>query len=84
MAATFACGRLAGTLVFGLLALLRPSLLAPLNRVATVRLFGGKLLSLGFDREAKSYWHRRTPPGRALQKSGQARLRMITEGSRPA
>ncbi|WP_119270105.1 SxtJ family membrane protein [Taklimakanibacter deserti] len=85
---------LAGTLVFGGLAFLWPSLLAPLNRLwfrfgmllhkivnplvlglmffviitpvaAIVRLFGGKLLSLGFDKEARSYWHRRTPPGPA-------------------
>ena len=27
------------------------------------RLFGGKLLSLGYDKEAASYWQRRTPPG---------------------
>ena len=27
------------------------------------RLFGGKLLSLGYDKEAPSYWQRRTPPG---------------------
>jgi hypothetical protein len=30
--------------------------------VAT-RLFGGKLLTLGYDKAAPSYWHRRTPPG---------------------
>jgi Saxitoxin biosynthesis operon protein SxtJ len=30
--------------------------------VAT-RLFGGKLLTLGNDKAAASYWHRRTPPG---------------------
>jgi hypothetical protein len=27
------------------------------------RLFGGKLLTLGYDKTAPSYWHRRTPPG---------------------
>ncbi len=27
------------------------------------RLLGGKLLTLGFDKAASSYWHRRTPPG---------------------
>jgi hypothetical protein len=73
-------------------ALFKPTLLAPLNRIwfrfglllhkiinpvvlalmffavitpvaAITRLFGGKLLSLGYDKEAESYWHRRTPPG---------------------
>jgi hypothetical protein len=27
------------------------------------RLFGGKLLTLGYDKTVPSYWHRRTPPG---------------------
>lgn len=30
---------------------------------AITRLFGGKLLSLGYDKSAPSYWHRRSPPG---------------------
>ena len=30
---------------------------------AVVRLFGGKLLSLGFDKSQPSYWIRRAPPG---------------------
>jgi len=78
--------------VFAALAWLRPSLLAPLNRVwfrfglllhkvinpiilglmffavltpvaAITRLFGGKLLSLGYDKSLPSYWQRRSPPG---------------------
>jgi Saxitoxin biosynthesis operon protein SxtJ len=78
--------------VFAGLALLWPSLLAPLNRVwfrfglllhkvvnpvilglmffavltpvaAITRLFGGKLLSLGYDKSLPSYWQRRSPPG---------------------
>lgn len=32
---------------------------------AIVRLFGGKLLSLGYDRSLPSYWHKRSPPGPA-------------------
>ncbi len=28
-----------------------------------IRLFGGKLLSLGYDKSLPSYWHRRSPPG---------------------
>lgn len=80
--------------VFAGLALVRPSVLAPLNRLwfrfglllhkvvnplilglmffvivtplaAIVRLFGGKLLSLGYDRSLPSYWHKRSPPGPA-------------------
>lgn len=27
------------------------------------KLFGGKLLTLGYDKAAPSYWHRRNPPG---------------------
>jgi hypothetical protein len=27
------------------------------------RLFGGKLLTLGYDKTVPSYWYRRTPPG---------------------
>ena len=83
---------LPGTAVFGGIALIRPSLLAPLNRLwfrfgmllhkivnpvvlglmfflvitpvaAVTRLFGGKLLSLGYDKSIPSYWHRRSPPG---------------------
>lgn len=83
---------LAGTAIFGGLAFLRPTLLAPLNRLwfrfgmllhkivnplvlglmffaiitpvaAITRLFGGKLLSLGYDKSASSYWNRRSPPG---------------------
>jgi hypothetical protein len=78
--------------VFAGLALLRPSLLAPLNRIwfrfglllhkvvnpivlglmfyavltpvaAVTRLFGGKLLTLGYDKSLLSYWQRRSPPG---------------------
>jgi hypothetical protein len=78
--------------IFAAVAVLRPKLLAPLNRIwfrfglllhkvinpvvlalmffavitpvaAVTRLFGGKLLSLGYDKEAPSYWHRRSPPG---------------------
>jgi hypothetical protein len=78
--------------IFAGLALLWPSLLAPLNRLwfrfglllhkvvnpvilglmffavltpvaAITRLFGGKLLSLGYDKSLPSYWHRRSPPG---------------------
>lgn len=74
------------------LALLWPTVLAPLNRIwfrfgmllhkivnpvilglmffiiitplaAIVRLFGGKLLSLGYDKSQPSYWNRRSPPG---------------------
>lgn len=30
---------------------------------AITRLFGGKLLSLGYDKSQPSYWHRRSPPG---------------------
>jgi hypothetical protein len=85
---------LAGTAIFAGLAFLRPSLLAPLNRLwfrfgmllhkvvnplvlglmffaiitpvaAITRLFGGKLLSLGYDKTAASYWVRRSPPGPA-------------------
>jgi hypothetical protein len=85
---------LAGTLVFGGLALVRPALLRPLNRIwfrfglmlhkivnpvvlgvmfflvitpvaALVRLFGGKLMPLDFDKNAESYWQRRSPPGPA-------------------
>lgn len=80
------------TAIFGVIALTRPSLLAPLNRLwfrfgmvlhkivnpvvlglmffvvitpvaAVTRLFGGKLLSLGYDKSLPSYWHRRSPPG---------------------
>jgi hypothetical protein len=83
---------LAVTAVFGGIALIRPSLLAPLNRLwfrfgmllhkivnpvvlglmffliitplaAVTRLFGGKLLTLGYDKSIPSYWHRRSPPG---------------------
>lgn len=78
--------------VFGAIALIRPSLLAPLNRIwfrfgmllhkvvnpiilglmffvvltpvaGITRLFGGKLLSLGYDKSLPSYWQRRSPPG---------------------
>jgi len=28
-----------------------------------IRLFGGKLLSMGYDKSASSYWTRRSPPG---------------------
>ncbi len=78
--------------VFAGVALVWPSLLAPLNRVwfrfglllhkvvnplilglmffavitpvaAITRMFGGKLLSLGYDKSQPSYWHRRSPPG---------------------
>jgi hypothetical protein len=30
---------------------------------AITRLFGGKLLSLGYDKSLPSYWQRRSPPG---------------------
>lgn len=30
---------------------------------AVTRLFGGKLLSLGYDKSLPSYWERRSPPG---------------------
>ena len=30
---------------------------------AVIRLFGGKLLSLGYDKSQSSYWNRRSPPG---------------------
>jgi hypothetical protein len=78
--------------IFAALALLWPSLLAPLNRIwfrfglllhkvvnpvilglmffvvltpvaGITRLFGGKLLTLGYDKSLPSYWQRRSPPG---------------------
>jgi Saxitoxin biosynthesis operon protein SxtJ len=78
--------------VFAGFALVRPTVLAPFNRVwfrfglllhkvvnpiilglmfyavltpvaAITRLFGGKLLTLGYDKSLPSYWHRRSPPG---------------------
>jgi len=78
--------------IFGLVALLRPALLAPLNRLWTkfglllhkivsplvlgimffivitpmglvMRAWGKDPLRLRFDRQARSYWVERTPPG---------------------
>jgi hypothetical protein len=83
---------LLAALAFAGAAFLRPSLLAPLNRLwfrfglllhhvvnplvlglmyflvvtpmgLVIRIFGGRLLSLGFSRDAQSYWIRRSPPG---------------------